>query len=393
MKPGAKSAVVLSGGGAYGAYEVGVLTALASGACASTGYRPLDPHVVAGTSVGAFNAAAFLAAPAEDPVFRAIQLQRLWLGKIANSPAHPTGGVIRLRGDPRGLLYGLRSGRVMEQLALFLGDLFALAGGSLSLALRFAASPGDLAHRAAALLDIRLLISAHPFVRLLRSVIDLSALRQSRRALRIISTNWQRGGARVFRNDDMTDLHGHAAIAASAAIPGIFNPQTIDGTQFVDGGLVMNTPLSPVIDAGADTVHLVSLNPGIGHAPSQSITGTVASIYRALAISLKASLDLDVRTATRLNEGMRQLAMAARRPGKGNDPRPGTLTAGSLALRPSSAPYRQITIHRYELANDEADFVGFLNFDRRRLVSLIARGMHDAAHHDCRTSGCTLAVD
>ena len=47
-------AVVLSGGGAYGAYEVGVMKALLGGEMKGAGYRPLDPEVFTGTSVGSF---------------------------------------------------------------------------------------------------------------------------------------------------------------------------------------------------------------------------------------------------------------------------------------------------------------------------------------------------
>ena len=59
MKDGGarKNAVILSGGGANGAYEVGVLKALFRGESASTNHRPLKPEIFAGTSIGAFNAA------------------------------------------------------------------------------------------------------------------------------------------------------------------------------------------------------------------------------------------------------------------------------------------------------------------------------------------------
>ena len=59
-RPPARSAIVLSGGGAKGAFEVGVLLALAEGRSAATGHRPLSTDIYTGTSVGAFNA-TFLA--------------------------------------------------------------------------------------------------------------------------------------------------------------------------------------------------------------------------------------------------------------------------------------------------------------------------------------------
>jgi hypothetical protein len=52
-----RQAMVLSGGGANGAYEVGVLKALLTGQSPATEFQPLDPDIFTGTSVGAFNAA------------------------------------------------------------------------------------------------------------------------------------------------------------------------------------------------------------------------------------------------------------------------------------------------------------------------------------------------
>src|SRR5437879_4540727 len=68
------TALVLAGGGARGAYEIGALSVL---------LPPLErrgerPDVLVGTSAGAINA-AYLAATAADPLARALeQGQRLW---------------------------------------------------------------------------------------------------------------------------------------------------------------------------------------------------------------------------------------------------------------------------------------------------------------------------
>ena len=60
-----KTALVLSGGGARGAYEVGILRYLREELPRRLGFMPrID--IVCGTSVGAINA-AFMAASAEDP--------------------------------------------------------------------------------------------------------------------------------------------------------------------------------------------------------------------------------------------------------------------------------------------------------------------------------------
>ena len=54
--------------------------------------------------------------------------------------------------------------------------------------------------------------------------------------------------------------HGPAidAILASAAIPGVFPPVTIEGRTFIDGGIVDDTPISQAIAAGATDVWVLS---------------------------------------------------------------------------------------------------------------------------------------
>ena len=100
---GARQAVVLSGGGARGAYEVGVLKALFEGASPSTAGWPLDPEVFTGTSVGAYNA-AFLAQQPRPCQEAAGLLERVWRERIANTGESCGNGVYRLRADPFRLL-------------------------------------------------------------------------------------------------------------------------------------------------------------------------------------------------------------------------------------------------------------------------------------------------
>jgi len=76
-----RHAVALSGGGAFGAFEVGVLRALAEGKCPAT-RGPLDPDAYTGTSVGAFNAAV-MAARGGDALAGCARLEDLWMNRIA----------------------------------------------------------------------------------------------------------------------------------------------------------------------------------------------------------------------------------------------------------------------------------------------------------------------
>src|SRR5258708_3894308 len=92
--------VVLSGGGASGAYEVGVLKALLT-----RGERPLSPNVFTGTSIGSFNA-AFMVSQWDTCGRAAIaNLEQVWRERLANrSGGLGANGLYRVRGSPLDLL-------------------------------------------------------------------------------------------------------------------------------------------------------------------------------------------------------------------------------------------------------------------------------------------------
>src|SRR5262245_34350376 len=73
-----KTALVLSGGGARGAYEVGIIRLLREELTRRLGHQPrLD--IVCGTSVGAINA-SYLAATADAPAEQGAWLSQHWTG-------------------------------------------------------------------------------------------------------------------------------------------------------------------------------------------------------------------------------------------------------------------------------------------------------------------------
>ncbi|HET6922111.1 MAG TPA: patatin-like phospholipase family protein, partial [Anaeromyxobacteraceae bacterium] len=74
-----KTALVLSGGGARGAYEAGVMLYLREALPEAMGRRPRDVRldVISGVSIGAVNA-CFLASTAHEPETQARQLADVW---------------------------------------------------------------------------------------------------------------------------------------------------------------------------------------------------------------------------------------------------------------------------------------------------------------------------
>ena len=63
-----------------------------------------------------------------------------------------------------------------------------------------------------------------------------------------------------------------------SSIPGFWPPAEIGAQPFVDGGVLMNTPLKLAIDAGADTLHVIHLDPQVKDIPIEHIENTLGAL-------------------------------------------------------------------------------------------------------------------
>jgi predicted acylesterase/phospholipase RssA len=275
---------------------------------------------------------------------------------------------------------------------MFLSDARGLLSESLRRTVGFFRSSGSLGERALDLIDIQAFISGEPYMALVERSVDLDAVRRSTRVLRIAATDWQTGAVRVFGNADMADGRGHRIVAASGAVPGIFPTIEIDGVPYVDGGVLLNTPLRPAIEAGADVIHLISVNPELSNIPLPRTSSTVNTFYRLMAVSLAGAANRDIEIAARLNDGIEILERAQRGEYLAGLPMQALVLAmGGLANRPNpNIPYRRLTVHRHQLGEDFGNFLQWLDFDRDRLAGLIEQGTRDAIAHDCVANGCVL---
>ncbi|KZS70770.1 MAG: patatin-like phospholipase family protein [Mycobacterium pseudokansasii] len=82
------------------------------------------------------------------------------------------------------------------------------------------------------------------------------------------------------------------AIAASAAIPGIFPPVNINGRDLMDGGVVNNTPVSHAITLGADQVWV--LPTGYSCALPAAPPSAMTMVLHAVSLAVNHRLALDV---------------------------------------------------------------------------------------------------
>ncbi len=379
-------AVVLSGGGATGAYEIGVLEALFE-------KQGFDPGIYTGTSVGSFNA-AFMASPeaGEAGAATLARLKTVWRDTISGRTELGGNGVFRIRGD---VLPFLRP-RVLARdpakpLAELAGDGLFLAADTLSRLVRFGRkmtlSPLQSLGELLRVPDLSAFISTEPLDDLIRGHIDLARLRGSRLDFRCVATDWTHGKPCIFTKDQMTDEEGHAIIRASAAIPAIFPQVVIGGIHYVDGGILMNTPLEPAIaawrshpDRSAElTVHVIYLDPALADDPLPEVSSTLDVTLRLITSMLAYNANTQIERAGRVNpEIRRQLAEA------GIDETASIATgSGALIERPLTR------IHRYRPSAAAAGgMAGILEFTRGHVDELIEQGYVDGRGHDCRQEGC-----
>ncbi|MGH7367423.1 MAG: patatin-like phospholipase family protein [Candidatus Rokuibacteriota bacterium] len=185
----APMALVLSGGGAKGAYEAGVAAVFLE--------RGLPIRLVAGSSAGALNA-AMIADGRPD------RLDSLW------------------RGLSRDRVYSLRTSVLLAGLLPCWLTLLAL-------------------DRAGSLFD------PQPLRELIDASLDFDRIRASPVRLLVVTTDLARREARLFDNRTIS----REALMAAAAVPGAFPAVDVDGTLLVDGGLTGRAPVLEALEAGA----------------------------------------------------------------------------------------------------------------------------------------------
>jgi len=242
---GGRIALVLAGGGARGAYEMGALSVLAPVLEA----RGEEVEIIVGTSIGGINA-AFLAANAHRPLSEAAARgEEVWRGLQYRS-------AMRSIISPAGLLFLIR----------FIGTL-------LSLPVKAAPS----------------LLDTAPLRKTLNRVIEFARLR-----------------AIDFVEAKLTNVHVLASGAIPVIFPAVevTEPASCRG-WYGDGGLRLNAPLDPALALGADRVIVIGLNSAV--IPDDRPTPTKPDLFdgaSSLLSVLADQLTSDVAELTAINEAI-----------------------------------------------------------------------------------------
>ena len=228
------TAVILSGGGAKGAYEAGVVAVLAE--------RRVPVRIAAGSSAGALSAAMLVAG-------RADRLETMW------------------RSIRRDQVYSIRT-------PIFFAGL--LPGWLTLLAVNGSSS----------------LLDPQPLRELISSSLDLERVRSSPVRLLVTATDLVRRQTRAFDNQTVTvDV-----LMAAAAVPGAFPPVEVDGAILVDGGLTSRAPVIEALRATTVGRALVVVSYASGE-PSSPPTTMRSALDAAVETAMLHQIRRDVELA------------------------------------------------------------------------------------------------
>ena len=358
-------AIVLSGGGARAAYQVGLLRALARAA------PRLRFSIVTGVSAGAINA-VFLAAHPGSLADAADQLSRLW------------------KDLPVEKVFRIDSGTMTSNALRWIGRL-ATGGTVLTPEVRGLVDTTPLRE----LLEAWLPTVDGELIGIIRNL-----ERQRLQAVAVTTLDYSTGqtvtwvqgrDAQAWRHPDRVSVRtrlGIDHVMASAALPLFFPAQRIGRHWYGDGGVRLLAPLSPAIHLGARRILAISTRyrrlqaeaevPSIrGYPPPAQILGQLMN-----AIFLDV-LDQDEERLERLNSMIRRVPP---------EEREGLAPVDLLVLRPSQdlgklaasyepslpAPFRFLTRGLGTRETRSPDFLSLLMFQPDYLARLIEIGEADA---------------
>jgi len=200
--------LVFQGGGALGAYQVGVYEALHEAG--------IEPDWVIGTSIGAINGAIVAGNPPERRLER---LYEFWSRMEHYSRMFP--GISNMVANLVTITQGIP--------AFFSPNPSSWHGLHTSVGIEHASY-----------------YITKPLEATLASLVDFDFLNSRQTRLTVGAVNARNGEMRYFDSRDM-DL-GSAHVMASSALPPAFPAVRIDGEPYWDGGIYSNTPIEVVLD-------------------------------------------------------------------------------------------------------------------------------------------------
>lgn len=208
-----QTVLVLQGGGALGAYQLGVYQAMHEAG--------IEPDWVVGTSIGAINGAIIAG---NQPTKRMSRLHEFW-NRVELNKANPFGAFMNLFGNTL-----INMNTVLNGVPGF-----------------FAPNPSVMLGQHA---NVGIERASYYTTDLLREtlndLIDVEYLQSKKMRFTVGAVNANTGTMRYFDNFEEVLTIDH--VMASGALPPAFPAIRIDGEPYWDGGIYSNTPVEVVLD-------------------------------------------------------------------------------------------------------------------------------------------------
>lgn len=226
-------AFVLSGGGSYGAVQVGMLRALTEAG--------VSPDLVVGASVGALNGVRFAASPGQAVP----ALTELWTS--------------------------LQKSRIF--------------GGRTRIGRRWSALRRGLRRNTASI------CSPDGLRALIDDAIPLPYVENLPIRTGIVVTDAQLGQPKVVTRGEVGPL-----LQASTAVPGVFPPVKVEGCYYIDGGTSANVPIRQAVALGGRSLVVLDANPPTmpGTIPT-SVIGSVIHASMIMLRNQRADADEELK--------------------------------------------------------------------------------------------------
>ncbi|RMF37414.1 MAG: hypothetical protein D6754_09550 [Alphaproteobacteria bacterium] len=291
------TAIVLSGGGAKGSFEIGALLYLREI------WNEIEPRIICGTSVGAINALALAEVTHSGSVDK---MERLWLSLEFNSdmyvespPVAQASAILGVQisdvilhdaelGSPLNI-YGNLVGLTPEAAAwagaglAIGGTAGAIVGGIVQI---FVDEPADrIADAVSALKNASNFLDLSPTRALIAANVNERSIANSGMQLRLAMVALEDGGL-YYATEDGRLIRGHArsssfreaivtpqplvtSAMASSAIPAVFQATRVTtnglSMHFVDGGVREVLPQQAAVELGAQLIFAISAAPFAPH--------------------------------------------------------------------------------------------------------------------------------
>lgn len=362
-----KLALVLTGGGARAAYQVGVLRAIAE----ITGFEKNPFAIISGFSAGALNG-VWLASQSEDFESVTQNMVETWSSLTADH-IFKVGPISLSRIAYRWIFDrgagGLKSGKN----------------------------------------QITYLLDTSPLAELIKNKINFQALNENIQndlfhAISVNATDYRSGQSVAFYNghtdiQDWSKLNRKSLrtvisaehVLASSAIPIFFPPVSLGGSYFGDGVVRLNSPLSSAIHLGADKLLVIgNRRPSVIEQPPPRTTSDGITLGEIVGTILSGlfldSLDGDLERIARINRGIAAMTAEARAnqpDGLREVPILSLAPQNELARAPACELARMPTTFSYLLRgigvseSKGSDLLSYLAFEPKYLSALIQIGHED----------------